>query len=220
MEADRAAAQVAAQHEAGRGVIGMSYSEFTLESAQSQLGLCIEEADLFAATADYPLSPEFTAFLKRGVTLALAVNTEKAKSEFIIAPILLEVKQLLNDAVSIFSGIELSVDTARGLNGVCDFVISRSARQHLLTAPVLTVVEAKNDNLRNGLGQCIAEMYAAWQFNQQHQQDVPRIYGVITIGSAWKFLSLEQQTVVLDTQEYFINQPEKLVGIFIGLLTP
>ena len=37
----------------------------------------------------------------------------------------------------------------------------------VLTAPLIAIVEAKNDNIHNGLGQCIAAMFAAWEFNQQ-----------------------------------------------------
>ena len=34
-------------------------------------------------------------------------------------------------------------------------------------APVVVVVEAKNENMKQGIIQCIAEMVAAQQFNQQ-----------------------------------------------------
>ena len=57
-------------------------------------------------------------------------------------------------------------DAARGLNGVCDFILTKSPLQHVLTAPFVTIIEAKNDNLRNGLGQCIASMVAAQLLNQ------------------------------------------------------
>ena len=197
----------------------MAYSEFTIEKVQNTFKLTIEDTDLFSLVEDYPLSSEFLAFLKRGSTLALAVNTEKAKAEFIIAPILLEVKQLLHDAVSIFSGIDFSVDNEKGLNGVCDFIISKSKRQHLLASPVITIVEAKNDNLRDGVGQCIAEMVAAQQFNLKNNSNMQYVYGVVTIGSAWKFLKLQDTTVTLDLEEYFINSPHKIVGIFIHILT-
>ena len=181
----------------------MAYSEFTLDTVQSKLGLQIEEKNLFADCTEHPLSQDFKSFLHRGVNLALAVNTEKAKSEFIIAPLLLEVKEALHDNISIFSGIEFNIAPEQGLNGVCDFLVSRSGRQHVLTAPLVTVVEAKNDNLRDGFGQCIAEMYAAQQFNLRHEQQISRVHGIVTIGSSWKFLCLEQATVIFDVEEYF-----------------
>lgn len=197
----------------------MSYSEFTIEKVQNILNLTIEDEDLFSSVAEYELTKEFLAFLKRGSTLALAINTEKAKSEFIIAPILLEVKTLLNDSISIFSGIDFNVDAEKGLNGICDFIISKSKKQHLLTSPIITIVESKNDNIRNGLGQCIAEMYAAQQVNLRNSDHIRFIYGIVTIGSSWKFLRLNDNTVILDLEEYFINSPKKIVGIIMYLLT-
>ncbi len=53
----------------------------------------------------------------RGRALALANSTEKAKSEFIIAPVLLELRRLAAGKIALFSGVEWEVDAARGLNG-------------------------------------------------------------------------------------------------------
>ena len=39
----------------------------------------------------------------------------------IIAPILVELKRLLKDQVSLFSGIEFNVDPEHELTGFCDF---------------------------------------------------------------------------------------------------
>jgi len=86
------------------------------------------------------------------VELALAIDTEKARSEFIIAPILIELRSILADGFGLFSGVEFDVDASRGLNGFCDFIPTRSRIQSVITAPVLAIAEAKNDNLRNGLG--------------------------------------------------------------------
>ena len=106
----------------------------------------------------------------RGANLAGAINTEKARSEFVIAPVLFELRRLFPGRFGLFSGVELNADPERGLNGVCDFVISKSPLQHVLTAPLITIVEAKNDNLRNGLGQCIAAMYAAQLVNPLNRE--------------------------------------------------
>ncbi len=196
----------------------MAYHEFTIEQVQNRLGVTIEDGYLFSSIAEVPLTADFLDVLKRGSTLALAVNTEKAKAEFIIAPILLEVKAQLHDAISIFSGVDFNIDAERGLNGVCDFIISKNRRQHVLAAPVITIVEAKNDNLRNGVGQCVAEMVAAQAFNLREGTPIETIYGAVTIGSAWKFIQLEETTITLDLDEYFINAPQKIVGILMSIL--
>jgi hypothetical protein len=191
----------------------MSFQNFTFPQVQQDLGLTIDEGDLYAHVPISALREEFVAALTEGTTLALAVNTEKAKSEFIIAPLLLELRRSLGDRFGLFSGVELAVDPGRGLNGVCDFIITRSPRQFILSAPLIAIVEAKNDNLRSGLGQCIASMYAAQLFNQQSSAPIETVFGVITTGSAWKFLRLQQSVVTLDVKEYYIDNPGKIIGI-------
>lgn len=191
----------------------MAFSDFTFPQVQQDLGLTVDEADLFSPIPAVSLREDFVATITDGATVALAVNTEKAKSEFIIAPVLLEVRRLCGGAVGLFSGVALDVDPAKGLNGVCDFLLTKTARQFILNAPIVTVVEAKNDNLRNGLGQCIALTYAAELYNQRAESPIQAVCGVVTTGSAWKFLRLTGTTVTLDLKEYYIDNLGKLVGV-------
>ena len=192
----------------------MSYSEFTLESVQIAFDLTIiERANLLNDTALSESSDFLKELLKEFAPLALAMNTEKARSELIIAPILVEVRKHFLDRASLFSGVELNVDRDRGLNGVCDFLLSRSPSQLMLKAPVVVVVEAKKENINGALGQCIAEMWAAKLFNQQHQNDIPVIYGAATTGNDWKFLRLCDRLVEIDLTEYQLSNIDKILGI-------
>ena len=63
------------------------------------------------------------------VPLAIVDRTEKARSELIIAPILVEVRRLTGRRISLFSGIEFNVGAEAGLIGYCDFILSRSPLQ-------------------------------------------------------------------------------------------
>ena len=108
-----------------------------------------------------PVSPLLRSILDEFVPLATSIHTEKARSEFIIAPILAEVRQLMNHRISLFSGIDFEVDPVQGLNGTCDFVLASSRIQLFLRSPVLVIVEAKNEDMKQGMGQCAAEMVAA-----------------------------------------------------------
>ena len=192
----------------------MSYSEFTLESVQIAFDLPItERANLLNDTALSESSDFLKELLKEFAPLALAMNTEKARSELIIAPILVEVRKHFLDRASLFSGVELNVDRDRGLNGVCDFLLSRSPSQLMLKAPVVVIVEAKKENINGALGQCIAEMWAAKLFNQQHQNDIPIIYGAATTGNDWKFLRLCDRLVEIDLTEYQLSNIDKILGI-------
>jgi hypothetical protein len=200
----------------------MSYKDFTLEKARKQFGLAIESnQDLFTGVSQpVPLAKEFTTYLNYSVPLALSINTEKARSEMVIAPMLVGLKRLLHDQISLFSGVEFSVDPAQDLVGFCDFIVSLSRQQLYIAAPALIIVEAKNENIKGGLGQCLAAMVAAKLFNEREGQPLPQIYGAVTTGNQWKFLRLSGQTAYIDLKDYYIDQLETIMGILVGLVQP
>jgi hypothetical protein len=191
----------------------MPFQQFAFLQVQYDLGLTLHDADLFASAPPFHVHEEFAAFLRDGVTLATANSTEKAKSEFIIAPVLLELRRSLGPRFFLFSGVEWEADASRGLNGYCDFILTRGESQYVLTAPFVAVVEAKNDLIRTGLGQCIAAMYGAQFCNQKSERPVERIHGVVTTGSAWKFLQLQGTSLTIDVPEYYIDNLPKVMGI-------
>jgi hypothetical protein len=197
----------------------MSYSDFTLTEVKEKFTLnLLEKNSLFSAVTEVCYSQHLQETLKYNVSLATAMNTEKARSELIVAPVLIEVLKQLEQKISLFSGIEFNVDKNRGLNGFCDYLISLSPEQFILEAPVITIVEAKNDNLKAGLGQCVSEMLAAQIYNQSKNVSLPYIYGVVTTGSLWNFLKLQGQNVWIDNEEYHISAVAKIIGIFLTLI--
>ena len=173
---------------------------------------------LFADVSPLDMTGEFAERMRRGIDLGLAINTEKARSEFILAPVLMELRTLLGGRFGLFSGVEFDVDTARGLNGFCDFLLTRSPLQLVLTAPVVAVAEVKNDTLRSGLGPCIAAMVAAREFNSEAVPPVDSVHGVVTTGGAWKFLRLSGSALTLDRREYFVAELGRIMGILKHLL--
>ncbi|HAG84171.1 MAG TPA: hypothetical protein DCL61_24200 [Cyanobacteria bacterium UBA12227] len=197
----------------------MAYSDFKLNELSKLFGLrIIETSELFSDIAEVDYSDYLSFTLKENLDLAVAINTEKARSEMIISPILLEIRRKLNYQISLFSGIDFNVDNDRGLNGVCDFIVSRSTEQLFVRAPVITIVEAKNENLKAGFGQCAAEMVAAQLFNEREGNEIKTIYGVVTIGTIWRFLKLEGQVVNIDLTEYYIRDVKKILGILCSTI--
>ena len=191
----------------------MPFQQFGFPQVMRDLGLRLAEENLFGQVAPAVLRADFAAQLSQDANLAAAVNTEKARSEFIIAPVLLELRRRRPGAFGLFSGVELDGDAGRGLNGICDFVVTRSTRQHVLSTPILTIIEAKNDNPRTGLGQCIAAMVAAQLVNQANGDTVAVVSGVVTTGTLWKFLRLRGEDVTLDVIEYHIDDAAKIMGV-------
>jgi len=124
----------------------MAYNMFSLVQAKRAFGLRLQEQiNVFAEVVPLPISELLHVILAENIPLALAIHTEKARSELIIMPVLVELRRLMNREISLFSGIEFNVDPLQGLNGVCDFVVAGSPEQLILTAPLLMLVEAKND---------------------------------------------------------------------------
>lgn len=197
----------------------MSYSEFTLKKVKKEFGLTLIENEAIFADIE-PI--EVSSFLKNklddNVPLALAINTEKARSEFIIAYVLLELRRCFNNQVSLFSGIEFNVDKEKNLNGFCDFIISLSSEQLFLTSPIVIIVEAKNENIIAGIGQCLAEMVAAKIFNEHEKNKVKTVYGIVTTGSTWKFMKLIKTTALIDKKEYHIEFINKIMGILMLMI--
>lgn len=195
----------------------MPYSNFTLEKVKQQFNLTtIEESEIFADVE--PLSPSdlLNQILQDNLPIAIASNSEKARSEMIIAPILVEIKRRFSEQVNIFSGVNFNVDESQELNGVCDFLISKSPEKLIITAPIVTLVEAKKEDLNSGLGQCIAEMVAAQILNQKSNNPIFIIYGVVTSGTNWRFLKLKDTNIFIDLTEYYLRDLSKIIGILIS----
>ncbi|KHD09241.1 hypothetical protein PN36_16685 [Candidatus Thiomargarita nelsonii] len=194
----------------------MSYSQFTLASVKKNFDLTTsEETDIFASVSKIECSEYLAEMLQYNVPLALASNTEKARSEMIITPILIELKKQLNTGFNLFSGIEFEVEPEKGLTGYCDFILSRSLEKLFVAAPVVTLVEAKNENIKGGLGQCIAEMVAAQLFNEREGNKISTIYGVVTTGTTWQFMKLTGKVVEIELKEYYLTDIDKILGILV-----
>jgi hypothetical protein len=200
----------------------MAYNKFTLEKVLDTFSIDFQSVtgNIFDGKAKrHKASPLLHETLHENISLALSINTEKARSEFIVAPILSEIRKIKGQNISLFSGILFNVDIKRGLNGRCDFMISLDKEQILLKSPLIAIVEAKNDNTNNGLGQCIAEMIAAQIFNKKNGKTPKVIYGIVTTGAAWKFLWIEENKVYVESGETFIDNIDYILGVILKMLS-
>jgi hypothetical protein len=194
-----------------------SFADFRLMELQEEFRLKAIVAKLFVDVPEQKPSAWLVEALAAGQLSSLV--TEKARSEFLVAPLLVHVRQQLKDKVSLYSGVALDVDADRGLRGVCDFVFSKGQQLPDLSAPVCVLVEAKKNDIELGIGQCVAEMLAAQIFNQQHGTPQQHIYGCVTTGESWQFLQLTHKTLTLEDRRYFIHDAAKLLGIFTHILS-
>jgi hypothetical protein len=124
---------------------------------------------------------------------------------------------LLKGSISVFSGEDFTVDPSLGLNGICDFLISQSSEQLAVEAPAIVIVEAKKDDIKSDMGQCLAEMIAAQTFNQMSDRPIPVIYGCVTTGTLWRFLKLEETTVTIELSDYVLPPIDQVLGILVWM---
>ncbi|MDZ7936003.1 MAG: hypothetical protein U5M51_13770 [Emticicia sp.] len=197
----------------------MAYNKFTLEKVIDLFSVEIKAVpNIFDTPVQKTEESEILKLiLKRNMPLSRAIPTEKALSELLISPVLVELKEI-KSTIGVFSGVEFNVDSSQGLNGRCDFIITGNDSQFVLNAPILTVVEAKKGLIEEGYGQCVAEMIAAQIFNQRKGIDRKVIYGVVTSGLHWKFLSLQNKTVCIENRELGIDNVEKILGVLLKMM--
>ena len=196
----------------------MAYTDFTLESVETDLGVTPRPGPVFRNLADVEPPSWLPAQLARGMELALI--SEKSRSEFIVAPILLAVRELSGGRVAILSGQRLDVDPARRLSGECDFLLSRSDPLPRLRAPLLAVVEAKRNDIEGGLGQCAAQMVAARLFNERAGSPARPVYGCVTTGEDWQFLRLDPAGLLVDNSRRYINLVGAVLAALLAAVSP
>lgn len=198
----------------------MPYSNFTFDSVRETFQLeSFQSRGIFSDSEPVEPSAYLVEGLKRKVPFAVAIGTEKAKSELIVADVLVELCVHFDYRISLFSGIDFNVDDEKGLVGVCGFLVSLSPEQLSLKAPAIILVEAKKDNLTEGLGQCIAAMVAAQRFNAEKGNDIPCIYGATTTGIEWLFLKLVERQLHVDMTLYTIERCDKLLGVLASMVS-
>jgi hypothetical protein len=195
----------------------MSYAEHTLITVNEQLGIQLVRGDLFVNVVEV----EPSAWLRQTLTMAehVPLGNEKTRSEFLVAPILLECQQLSGDRLTILSGERLDVDPQRGLVGVCDFILGLGPKLPIVQAPLAILLEAKRGIIEDGLGQCAAQMLGARIFNERKEgrKGAP-VFGCVTSGELWQFLRLDADVLSIDTKLYHLPQLGRILAIFKAML--
>ena len=190
----------------------MSYTDFDIPRVRRDLHL-----EVVVQKIDWQLNPVAPSdwllkSLEKGEKNAFV--SEKARSEFIVTPILLAAQEISNYEVQIFSGQSLNVEPSIGLTGECDFILSKTAPTPALKSPIVSLVEAKKNDIELGLGQCIAQMFAARIFNRENDEDLQTIFGCVTTGETWQFLKLKENLAIVDSERFYLSEIEKILGVF------
>jgi hypothetical protein len=196
----------------------MPYTDFTLESAEARFDLVTVPGDLFPGLTPLPVPDWLRDILARGQAVAALVG-DKARSEFLVAPVLLACRDLVSGDLAIFSGQRLDVDAELGLTGECDYILALTPPVPRLRAPLVTVVEAKRGEIELGLGQCLAQMVGTRLFNEHAGCHLETVFGVVTTGDVWQFLRLEGTSVTMHRERLFIDGMGRILAALQTVLT-
>jgi hypothetical protein len=191
----------------------MAYSDFkTFDQINQELGIAIEAgSELYRHVEPVKLTPWFVETMKMAYTKAVRINTESSRQALIVDNVLMELNQHVT--MSFFLENTFNVDSDKGLTGNPDGIISKSDNQLYIISPAVVLVQAKKSDLGSGLPQCIAEMEAARIFNERKGKPISPVYGVVTDGVLWQFLSLQNGTATIDSYFYNFDDGSQIVGI-------
>ena len=190
----------------------MAYTNFSLYDLRSHFGIRDYVQPLFKDITPLPMSNWLRDTL--AMTQQMPLGSEKAKSELIVTPILVELRNRNNNFFTVYSGEVLNVDATQGLTGECDFILTKDTNAFAISAPIITVVEAKKDDLELGVVQCAAQLVGIQRFNEKYGYPIETIYGCATTADTWQFLRLTGQELLIDHDKYFISELEIVLGVF------
>ncbi len=194
----------------------MPYSSMkSLSMVKNSYKLKVKKDKLFFDIKSIEISDWLKESLKRANHSILF--SEKAKSEAIIMPILLELQERNLDCLKVFSGVRLDIDESQNLNGECDFILAKDGIVDIIEKPLISIIEAKKGDIDLGLAQCSAQMVGAREYNKQEQIKIA-IYGVVTNSKEWQFMKLDNDLLIIDSDTYHLKEIEKLLGVFQSII--
>jgi hypothetical protein len=194
----------------------MNYNKFSFDRIKRRFNLNEVQKDLFEGVT--PIEPSEWLKETMEITADLPIKTEKARTEFILMPILLELRKRTERMFTIYSGEYFNVEPREGLAGPTDIILSMGAESYSISSPVMSIVQAYKNNLDLGLGKCVAQMIAADIFNEREDNQITTIYGCVTTGEQWLFLRLEGDTIQIHPHRFFLNELTDIIGMFQEML--
>jgi len=193
----------------------MGYSHYkTLKSVTQKFGLSAKRQSI-----SENISPvEASSWLLETLSLVkiLPLTNEKSKSERVVSPILSEVAKFYADKVTCFSGENLNINPDDNLSGECDFFFTLVPQSPYLEAPIISIVEAKDEDMEWGIAQCAAQLYGAKLFNEAEGKHFPVLYGCASTGTDWQFIRFENDTFYIDNKIY--TDLKEILGVWHYIL--
>ncbi len=189
----------------------MGYSKFRkIQDVVERFNLDMRLQKLFQEVE--PVNPSDWLLETLSVAEILPLTNEKSKAERIISPILTEVAKVYAEKVSFFSGEQINIKPEDDLSGECDFFFALQPPKLYIDAPIISLTEAKDEDMDWGIAQCAAQMLGAKYFNEEKNKNIPVIFGCVTTGTGWQFLKFENDIYYVDTKIY--TDLKEILGVW------
>jgi hypothetical protein len=133
----------------------------------------------------------------------IGINTEIAKREFMIAPVLMSLIDFVHPKIK----VEFPLIFNHQLKGTLDY--------YLQSKDNLLVIEAKNSDLERGFMQLAVELIA---LDKWTDKEMPKLYGAVSTGSIWQFAILNRKTKVIHQDLNLFRVPADLTELFSVLI--
>jgi hypothetical protein len=194
----------------------MSYSEYK-DYGKTQLAkifnLTIKLSNIFNVKKGNEATKKYSEFQHRIDNLAartrIANTNEATRLGLLVSPILVEASVAYELGLFFEQPVDLAKEDTPNLphqlNGAWDGALTLDTLD--FSYPIISVVEVKPNKLSDGLGQCIAEMYA---IRKKFEQD--KVYGIITDGEVWEFLFLEGDQLFIHSGNCHISNVTEIIG--------
>jgi len=183
--------------------------QFNTEDILAELGCSLgrEEINLDQSkTINFPNLSEFKEKLVQNLKI-VDLNSEAARREVLIAPILLELCNIVQAKLN----IEYPIYVSDLLKGNLDYLV--------LSQSNVLVVEAKNADLSRGFTQLAVELIAVDSWTDSSAEI---LYGAVTTGDIWRFgyLQRQERKIVQDINLYRVPADiEELLQILVNVVS-
>lgn len=138
----------------------------------------------------------------------VAATNEATRIGLLVSPVLIEASLMYDLGLFFEQTVDLAQEDTpelpHQLNGAWDGTLTLDSLD--FAAPLIPVVEVEPNRLSDGLGQCLAELYAT---RKKFSQD--KVYGIITDGEAWEFLLSTKEKLLIHSGNCHISNVTQIL---------
>lgn len=195
----------------------MAYRDFKMDDLEQKFHIREIGKEIFNPSKIVRVQPSDKLLSVLEDAELIPLSTEKALSEQVIAPILVEMKRR-NPMIEIYSGEIINGDKKLGLNGEIDFIFSKQPRTIKPKSPIFCVTESKLSLVERAVPQAVAQMLGVRLFNQNKGVTYTTIHGIVTDGTTWLILQLNKNDLYVDSHRYSRGDLPLLLGVLQSII--